>query len=206
MVWMTWRGEWQRRPFLASTEDHHILFLCTVKTLGIGISQCGEQSESCEGLSGIQVFDQQGTQGGDDVCQKTEGQRGGQEVVKDASFEVILDFLNSHPDKGEHHKSNDVRSLFSLVQGSFHHLGYCCATRRGMRLTLGCKSEISWSRGCRTDRVPHCCGANIIRNKWILWEQLSIRERDSTLLQSTPAAVNESGMVSIYLLQITVLW
>ena len=36
-------------------------------------------------------------------------------VVKDASFEVILDFLNSHPDEGEHHKSNDVRLLFSLV-------------------------------------------------------------------------------------------
>ena len=114
-----------------------------MKILGIGISQCGEQSESCEGLSGIQVFDQQGPQSGDDVCQKTEGQHGGQEAVKDASFEVILDFLNSHLDEGEHHKSNNVRSLFNLVQGSFHHLGHCCATRRGMRLTLGSKSEIS---------------------------------------------------------------
>ena len=44
-------------------------------------------------------------------------------AVKDASFEVILDFLNSQPEKGDHHKSNDVSSLFSLVQDSFHHLG-----------------------------------------------------------------------------------
>ena len=36
-------------------------------------------------------------------------------AVKDASFEVILDFLNSHPDEGEHRKSNDIRLLFSLV-------------------------------------------------------------------------------------------
>ena len=44
-------------------------------------------------------------------------------AVKDASFEVILDFLNSQPNEGEHRKSNDVRSLFSLVRGSFHRLG-----------------------------------------------------------------------------------
>ena len=36
-------------------------------------------------------------------------------AVKDASFDIILDFLNSRPDEGEHHKSNNVRSLFSLV-------------------------------------------------------------------------------------------
>lgn len=42
--------------------------------------------------------------------------------VKNASYVKISEFLNSSPDNGEQCKSNDVRSLFSLVHGSFHAL------------------------------------------------------------------------------------
>ena len=42
---------------------------------------------------------------------------------RDADFDEVLEFLNSCPAEGEHRKSNDVRSLFSLVRGSFHRLG-----------------------------------------------------------------------------------
>ena len=64
-------------------------------------------------------------------------------AVKDASFEVILDFLNSQPDEGEHRKSNDIRSLFSLVRGSFHRLGallcYVEGDENNLRLQIGDK-------------------------------------------------------------------
>ena len=64
-------------------------------------------------------------------------------AVKDARFEVILDFLNSRPDEGEHRNSNDVRSLFSLVRGSFHRLGallcYVEGDETNLRLQIGDK-------------------------------------------------------------------
>ena len=62
-------------------------------------------------------------------------------AIKDASVEVILDFLNSQLDEGEHHKSSDVRSLFSLVRGSFHRLGallcYVEGDENNLRLQIG---------------------------------------------------------------------
>ena len=64
-------------------------------------------------------------------------------AVKDASYEDVLDFLNSRPDEGEHRKSNDVRSLFSLVRGSFHRLGallcYVEGDETNLRLQIGDK-------------------------------------------------------------------
>ena len=61
--------------------------------------------------------------------------------VKDASFGEILDFLNSAPEDGEHSKSNDIRSLFSLVHGSFHRLGallcYVEGNESNLRLQIG---------------------------------------------------------------------
>ena len=64
-------------------------------------------------------------------------------ATKDASFEEILDFLNSRPDEGEHRKSNNVRSLFSLVHGSFYRLGaklcYVEGEETNLRLMIGDK-------------------------------------------------------------------
>ena len=74
-----------------------------------------------------------------DVCQTTEGQCDSQKSSEDASFKVILDFLNSHPDEGEHHKSSNVRSSFGLVWGRFHCLHNCCVMWRETRLTLCCR-------------------------------------------------------------------
>ena len=63
--------------------------------------------------------------------------------MKDADFDEILDFLNSRPDEGEHRKSNDVRSLFSLVRGSFYHLGaklcYVEGDETNLRMMIGDK-------------------------------------------------------------------
>ena len=62
-------------------------------------------------------------------------------AVKDADFDEILDFLNSRPAEGEHRKGNDVRSLFSLVRGSFHRLGatlcYVEGDEENLRLMIG---------------------------------------------------------------------
>ena len=62
-------------------------------------------------------------------------------AITDASFEEI--FLNSRPDEGEHRKSNDVRSLFSLVRGSFYRLGaklcYVEGDETNLRLMIGDK-------------------------------------------------------------------
>ena len=64
-------------------------------------------------------------------------------AVKDADFDEILDFLNSRPDEGEHRKSNDVRSLFSLVRGSFYRLGaklcYVEGDETNLRMMIGDK-------------------------------------------------------------------
>ena len=69
------------------------------------------------------MFDKQGFQSDDDVCQKLRNTVETRRAVKDTSFKVIVDFLNSCLDEGEHRRNNDVRSLFSLEQCSFHHLG-----------------------------------------------------------------------------------
>ena len=51
--------------------------------------------------------------------------------------------MNSHPDEKEHCKSNDVRSLFSFMQGSFHRLGAVLCHMEGnetdLRLKIGHK-------------------------------------------------------------------
>ena len=64
-------------------------------------------------------------------------------AMKDADFDEILDFLNSRPEEGEYRKSNDVRSLFSLVRGSFYHLGaklcYVEGDETNFRLMIGDK-------------------------------------------------------------------
>lgn len=62
-------------------------------------------------------------------------------AVKNASFDEILDFLNSRLDEGEYRKSNDVRSLFSLVRGSFYRLSaklcYAEGDETDLRLMIG---------------------------------------------------------------------
>ena len=64
-------------------------------------------------------------------------------TVKDVSLDEILDFLNSPPDEVEYRKSNDVRSLISLVRGSFHRLGaklyYVEGDKTNLRLMIGDK-------------------------------------------------------------------
>ena len=61
--------------------------------------------------------------------------------IPNADIGDILDFLNSRPDEGEHRKSNDVRSIFSLVRGSFHRLGALLCFVEGdednLRLKIG---------------------------------------------------------------------
>ena len=64
-------------------------------------------------------------------------------AIPDANIGNIMDFLNSRPEDGEHRKSNDVRSLFSLVRGSFHRLGALLCFLEGdegnLRLKMGGK-------------------------------------------------------------------
>ena len=64
-------------------------------------------------------------------------------AVKDANFKEMLDFLNSCMDEGEQRKSNDTRSLFGLVRGSFCHpeakLCYMEGDKTNSRLMIGSK-------------------------------------------------------------------
>ena len=64
--------------------------------------------------------------------------------IQNADLGNILEFLNSHPDEGEHRKSNNVRSLFSLVRSSFHCL-LCFVEGDEDNLRL-----------LSVDRVPNC--------------------------------------------------
>ena len=98
-------------------------------------------------------------------------------AVKDASFEVILDFLNSSPDEGEHCKSNDVRSLFSLVRGSFHRLGAVLCYMEGDENNLRLQIRNKLIKGHKVDRVPHSCKAAITRSNWMLRRRPSTRGR-----------------------------
>lgn len=43
-------------------------------------------------------------------------------AVNEANIDEVLKFLNSPMDEGKYHRSTNVRSLFSLVRGCFHHL------------------------------------------------------------------------------------
>ena len=113
-------------------------------------------------------------------------------AVKDASFEVILDFLNSHPDEGEHRKST-ARAMMSgcclaWCEAAFIVWGHCCAMWRGRRLTSDCRSEISRSSGLRVGKVPHCCEATITRRNWMLWRWLLTRGRAFVLCQKHPSS------------------
>jgi len=57
-------------------------------------------------------------------------------AVKAATFDEVLYFLNSQPDELEHCRSHNVRSLFSLVHGNFHHLGAVLTAAEGGMVEL----------------------------------------------------------------------
>ena len=65
------------------------------------------------------------------------------DAIKDASFEVILYFLNFHPDEGSIARVTMSGCCSAWCKAASIIWEHCCATWRGMRLTSDYRSETS---------------------------------------------------------------